>query len=116
MVRILTVIFVLCAVMLPKVSGLAMELMPSIHTVVICAGDRLIVLRFDEDMNPIEVAETEDTDCLTMENVPLAAQIAPAWRLLDPSFQSSFEIVTNARAGLDRLRGHPPERGPPVLI
>ena len=114
--RFMVVGFLLCAMLLPKISGLALELMPSIQTAVICAGDRLIVLRFDENMNPIEVTDVEDADCVVNDIVTASAQPIPAWQLLDPTSGQSFSIVTNPDADQARLLTQLPKRGPPVVI
>ena len=114
--RFLVVSTLLCALLLPKVTGLAMELMPSIQTAVICAGDRLIVLRFDENMNPIEVADVEDKDCVMHDVIAESDQPIPAWRMLDPTVGRAFAITINSDANNARLRAQLPKRGPPVVI
>ena len=114
--RFLVVSTLLCALLLPKVAGLAMELMPSIQTAVICAGDRLIVLRFDENMNPIEVEDVEDKDCVMHDVIAQSDQPIPAWRLLDPTDGQGFAVAINSDADQARLRAQLHKRGPPVVI
>lgn len=113
----LTVVsLLLCALLLPKVAGLALELMPSVQTAVICAGDRLIVLRFDENMNPIEVEDVEDKDCVMHDVIAQSDQPIPAWRLLDPTDGQGFAVAINSDADQARLRAQLHKRGPPVVI
>jgi hypothetical protein len=114
--RLTVVSLLLCALLLPKVTGLALELMPSVQTAVICAGDRLIVLRFDENMNPIEVDDVEDKDCVMHDVIAQSDQPIPAWRLLDPTNEQGFSVAINSDADQARLRAPLHNRGPPVVI
>jgi hypothetical protein len=106
----------LVALLLPKLSAVIMELHPNIHTAVICAGDRLVVLRFDADMNPIEVEVEDQAECIAADGVMLQADVTPQWRHLDPTYETSFTILTNAHLAHERLREQAHKRGPPTLI
>ena len=106
----------MCAVVYPKISAVIMEVVPSIQTMVICTGDRLIIMRFDSNGVPIDEPETTVEHCLVADDVVAIPVVTPLWKSLARSYQHAFVVKLNVHAGMDRLLTKLPSRAPPVLI
>lgn len=114
--RFALVMAVVCAVLLPKVAAVALDIMPSVQSVVICVGDRLVTIRIGPDGQPVEVPEGEKTPCVMSDAVVALPSVAPPWVGMARSYAHAFVIRLNPGPENARLRAHVPPRAPPVVI
>lgn len=104
------------AVLFPKMATVVMDMMPSFQTVVICAGDQLIVVRLGPDGTPVEVTEDDMAPCVFGDALTIAAMPEPLWVGLARDYVHVFTIQLNPTANRPHARDHIPPRAPPVVI
>lgn len=101
--------------LLPRVSGVLLDLMPGVNAVVVCTGNQLVVLHIGNDGQPVEVAQNEPHGCLLADgphtDAALAVIAALIWMTMVLTLPGQIDVM----AGKARLRLLPVKRGPPAV-
>lgn len=105
----------LCAgLILPRISGVLLDLVPGISAVVICTGDRMVVLHLDAQGQPVQVAQDEPDTCLTTSDPATGVAHAGAAHIARFTMDLTLPAQIFGLADLARIRLLPVKRGPPV--
>lgn len=110
-------LFVLIAVLLlPRISAVVVEFIPGAETVIICTGSEYVTITLDADGAPVEVKETQDSDCLRTLAAGIDAAPTPLWHMLARSYSVAFARHEHLAPSGEVLKTLEPSRAPPVLI
>ncbi|GAA6209426.1 hypothetical protein NBRC116601_27190 [Cognatishimia sp. WU-CL00825] len=109
-------LFLIVALVLPRVSAVLVEFIPGVDTVIICTGSEYVTLTLGPDGTPIDVAESSDNRCTLSDTPELTVALQPFWHQLARGFQHPFKVVENGQSTLDRLAHLEPSRAPPAVI
>ncbi len=113
--RCLIVFYLILGLVLPKVSGVLLDLHPGVTTQVICTGTEMIILRIGPDGTPVKVTQSDEGPCVLADPTLADLRIDPPWIALARQFDTSFVPIVNPTSGIDRLAINPESHGPPRL-
>lgn len=117
MLRILLVVMLALGILAPRVSAVAMDLMPGqFQTIVICAGYEMQTIVIDAEGNPVEIADAESHKCVFKDGaVALSAPATPVWQTLARANPHDAARTGLVRAPLAAVLP-PPSQGPPLHV
>lgn len=78
-VRSLLTIALLTGLLLPRLGGLLVEIVPGVTQMVICTGNEMITLVLDSDGVPVEMPDHDGQPCLSSDVPVLQGTPQPAW-------------------------------------
>ena len=104
------------ALLLPRISAVVVEFIPGADVVIICTGSEYVKVSLDEDGAPVEVHETQDSDCLRSLALDVAETPTPAWQTLACDYSFAFSLHEHPAPAGETLKTLEPSRAPPVLI
>lgn len=113
--RSLIVFYLILGIVLPKVSGLLLELHPGVTVQVICTGTEMITLRIGPDGNPVKVTQTDAGPCVLSDPSMADLRVDPPWVVLARQFDTTFIAVPSPTSDTERLAIQPESHGPPRL-
>jgi hypothetical protein len=103
--------------LLPKVGGLLIEIMPGVTTAVICTGSETVVLTLDSNGAPIEeLPEALPDTCILADAKSVVDVPTPVWVRLARSLEDRFVPVVTRREHETHPASPPPAQAPPVLV
>lgn len=109
-------ILCLCfGVLLPRVSGAVLSLVPGVSMAVICTGTQMTVLHIGADGQPIEQVLDEPHQCLRAAAVPQMAPLCQPEHRLILSHALLLPAQTNALAAQSALKLQKVKRAPPLV-
>lgn len=110
------VLLLLVALLMPRVSGVLVDLLPGFDRAVICTGSEMIVLTLDQDGQPVTLHEGAGETCLRAPSTPVLAQHLPVpYHALFGTI-APFAIKCDLLAPQASLQQQKDKRGPPLLI
>lgn len=114
--RCFVVLTLITALLAPKLSALALHVMPGAISAVICTGSELVTIQIDANGNPVEVTETDHGACLLANPDTLGWDRLAGWWAAPKSFHKAFAVhpvtfLSNAESGLIA-----DQRGPPQMV
>jgi hypothetical protein len=112
----ITLIVLISALLLPRISAVAAELLPGANTIVICTGFDYVTITLGDDGTPTKVSETTEGDCLRAADVALAETPEPAWQAWARQYALCFSCAENPHIAQDGLARLEAARAPPVVI
>lgn len=114
--RAVVMLLLVLALVMPRVSGVLVDLLPGFERTVICTGSEMLVLTLDDAGEPVTVSEEAGGPCLRATSAPALAQHAPAPYLAELAFAALFPVKLDLLAPRASLRLQREKRGPPSLI
>ncbi|MEJ6404335.1 hypothetical protein [Yoonia sp. 2307UL14-13] len=114
-VRGVLVLLLIAGLLIPRMSAVIADVIPSIQTMVICTGEGLITLTIGPEGEPIEVVENQQHPCVMSEGVTFATVAIPFWQKLAADYFHAFAIRENTRILDDHLIRLALTRAPPVV-
>lgn len=108
--------FIVVALVLPRVSAAVVEFLPGVDTYVLCTGSEYVTVTLGPDGSPIDVSESTENQCTVSDSVVTPGGSAPFWHALARSYRRPFVIIEHPHAQADGLARLEPTRAPPVLI
>jgi hypothetical protein len=109
-------IVLIAALLLPRISAVVVEFIPGADVVIICTGSEYVKVSLDEDGAPVEVHETQDSDCLRSLALVVAETPSPLWQTLARNYSFTFSLHEHPAPSGETLKTLEPSRAPPVLI
>lgn len=105
----------LCAgLILPRISGVLLDLVPGVSAVVICTGDQMVVLHLDAQGQPVQVAQSEPDTCLTTADPAVGLVTMGAAHIARFTMYLALPVQVFGLADLARIRLLPVKTGPPI--
>ncbi len=101
--------------LLPKMGAVLVEIVPGIHTAVLCTGTELVILTLDANGDPIELPEIKAQHCTLADLADPGTGFIPAWQGLARSFHHPFAVKLHPAPGMDTLAAIWPSRAPPEV-
>lgn len=109
-------LLLVAGILTPKVSAVAVELMPHAQGVVICTGTELIVLRIGPDGAPLEAPQIATDNCTMCETLVDLRSPKQFWERLARDYQFRFAVKLHQLVNLDLMALSLPTRAPPEVI
>ncbi|WP_412005323.1 hypothetical protein [Aestuariibius insulae] len=116
MTRLSLALCLLAALVLPKVSGVLIEIVPGMQRVVLCSGSEMIVILIGPDGIPVEEPASDHAPCIAADPTGIAPAPLPLWQSLAVDFTDPFRVKIHAAANADRAALTWPSRAPPVPV
>ena len=111
-----TLFVLIVALLLPRISAVVVEFIPGIDTVVLCTGSDYVTITLDGEGSPVEVSETQDSDCLRGFADPIVQTPETLWQKLARSYAVDFTRRDHPAPASEVLKTLEPSRAPPVVI
>ena len=108
--------FIVVALVLPRVSATVVEFLPAVDTYVLCTGSEYVTVTLGPDGSPIDVSESTENQCTLSDSVVTPGGSALFWHALARNYRRPFVIIEHPHAEADGLARLEPTRAPPVLI
>lgn len=99
--------------LLPRVSGVLLDMIPGLNAVVVCTGNQLVVLHIGSEGQPVETAQNEPHVCFPMDRAGAGIAMVFAAALIWMTMVLTLPGQVDVMAGMARLRRLPVKRAPP---
>jgi hypothetical protein len=112
----MTLLVLIVALLLPRVSAVLVEFLPGVDTVILCTGSDYVTVTLDAEGNPTEVSDAQGSDCLRSLAAEVSLDPSSFWQKLTRDFDVVFARLEHPSPGLDVLHFLKAPRAPPVVI
>ncbi|MBV6658461.1 MAG: hypothetical protein KI785_11905 [Devosiaceae bacterium] len=111
------VVGLLCvAVLVPKVAGMLVDILPGYHTVVICSGGEMIAITLSPDGEPVQHGEGKSEPCQLNHALVFDERPIPLWIALACSYAFEVACAPNLVPDPSVLVTRGASRAPPVVV
>ncbi len=113
LLRLPLVLCLLAALVLPKISGVLIELVPGMQRVVLCSGSEMTVILIGRDGIPVEEPASDHAPCIATDPPKMTPAPSAPWQRLALGYAAPFRVKIHAAADADRTAQIWPSRAPP---